>query len=393
MIRSLYHSLWALAGALWYRFPASQLTVIGVTGTKGKSTVVDLIDAMLTEAGKKTIVSSTVHFAIAGNSDRNLTKMSMPGKAYLQRLLARGLKAGCTHAVIEMTSEGARQHRHRFIPLNVLVVTNISPEHIESHGSFEKYLESKVGIARELASPAGRLANSHKQNRTLIVNRDDKDRGAFLSLPIPNKVEVSVNDPFPYSTMLPGAMNRFNILAAAAAARAVGITEEHITKAVEKFRGVRGRMESIENNRGISIYVDYAHTADSLRAAYEAAGHGPKICVLGSCGGGRDKWKRPLMAKVAREYCDTIIFTNEDPYDEDPESIISDMSSAIPEGSYHIVLDRREAIREALTRAQQGDTVMITGKGTDPFIMGPQESKIPWDDATIVREELKTIHF
>jgi len=384
MMRSLYHYLFALGGALWYRFPASRLTVIGVTGTKGKSTVVELIAAMLAEAGKQSVVSSTVHFSVGGKDERNLTKMSMPGRAFMQRLLARGLADGCTHAVIEMTSEGARQYRHRFIPLDVLVVTNIAPEHIESHGSYENYRASKINIARE-------FARSSKQPRTLIVNRNDKEKEKFLALPIPNKVEVSIDDPFPYSTALPGAMNRFNILAAAAAARAVGITDEQIARAVEKFRGMRGRMESIENKRGIRIYVDYAHTADSLAAAYEAAGAGRTICVLGSCGGGRDRWKRPLMARVAHEHCEKIIFTNEDPYDEDPEAIIAEMAAALPKDSYRSIIDRREAIRTALAEAQGGDTVMITGKGTDPFIMGPKGSKIPWDDAGVVREELKKL--
>lgn len=381
---SIYHYLWAYCAALWYHFPAKNFFIIGVTGTKGKSTVVDIIAAILAEAGKKSVISSTVHFSIAGKSERNLTKMSMPGKGFLQRLLAQGLKERCTHAVIEMTSEGARQHRHRFIPLDVLVVTNISPEHIESHGSYENYLAAKVSIAQE-------LERSTKPHRTIIVNRDDKEKLPFLSLSIPQKIEVGAKDAFPYSTRLPGEMNRFNILIAAAAARTVGISEEIIATAIQKFHGVRGRMERIENNRGITIYVDYAHTRDSLRAAYEAAGKGPKLCVLGSCGGGRDAWKRPVMAQAAHEYCEKIIFTNEDPYDEDPEAIINDMSSALPHDASRSILDRREAIRTALREARHGDIVMITGKGTDPYIMGPRGTKIPWDDAAVVREELKAL--
>ncbi len=383
-IISIYHYLWALCAALWYHLPAQRLVVIGVTGTKGKSTVVDIIAAILAEAGRKTVISSTVHFSIAGKSERNLTKMSMPGKGYLQQLLARGIKEGCTHAVIEMTSEGARQHRHRFIPLNVLVVTNISPEHIESHGSYENYLAAKVSIAQE-------LERSTKPNRSLVVNRNDQEKSHFLSLSVPHKIEIGTEDTFPYSTLLPGEMNRFNILIAAAAARAVDISEEVITRAIQKFHGVRGRMEQIENNRGITIYVDYAHTADSLRAAYKASGTGPKICVLGSCGGGRDTWKRPVMARIAHEYCEKIIFTNEDPYDEDPEAILNDMSSALPHGASLSILNRREAIKTALREAKQGDTVMITGKGTDPYIMGTHGTKIPWDDATVVREELQAL--
>ena len=284
-----------------------------------------------------------------------------------------------------MSSEGARQHRDRFIALDALVVTNISPEHIGSHGSYEHYLAAKRSIAEG-------LTHSAKKERILVMNADDKEKDTFLSLPIPTKVTFSSADPFPYETVLPGAMNRINILAAAAVTRALGVREETIKNAIKNFRGVRGRMEAIPNNRGIRIYVDYAHTADSLSAAYQAAGPGEKICVLGACGGGRDRWKRPQMARVAEEHCRDIIFTNEDPYDESPQAIIEEMAVALPPDSYTIILDRRGAIKEALTRAHERDTVMITGKGTDPFIMGQKGTKIPWDDATVVREELQKLN-
>jgi len=381
---SLYHYLWAFGSALFYGFPARKLTVIGITGTKGKTTVTDLIAAILREDGKKVVVSSTLHFAVGDNEQRNLLKMTMPGRSFIQALLARGVQEDCTHAVVEMTSEGARQHRHRFISMDALVVTNIAPEHIESHGSYEKYLAAKRSIAES-------LAYSPKQQRVLVVNADDEKKETFLSLPIPTKILFSSSDPFPYDTVLPGAMNKMNILAAAAVTRALGVSEETIKNAIKKFRGIRGRMEAIENRRSIRIYVDYAHTADSLAAAYQAAGAGEKVCVLGSCGGGRDRWKRPLMAQVAHEHCRDIILTNEDPYDEDPRTILDEMASALPHNSYTIVLDRREAIKEALLRAKERDTVIITGKGTDPFIMGPKGTQEPWDDATVVREELQKL--
>jgi len=382
---SLYHYLWALGSALYYGFPSRKLIVIGVTGTKGKTTVTDLVAAILREDGKKVVVSSTLHFTVGDDEQRNLLKMTMPGRSFLQSLLARGVHEGCTHAVIEMSSEGARQYRHRFIALDALVVTNISPEHIESHGSYENYLAAKRSIA--LA-----LAHSSKKHRVLVVNDDDSEKETFLSLPIPTKVTFSDNDPFPYDTILPGAMNRMNIRAAARVTHTLGVSEETIKSAIKKFRGVRGRMEAIENRRGIRIYVDYAHTKDSLAAAYQAAGAGEKVCVLGSCGGGRDKWKRKEMAEVAHEYCRDIILTNEDPYDEDPQAIITEMAEALPSGSYTIVLDRRAAIRAAILKAKERDTLMITGKGTDPFIMGPHGTKEPWDDATVVREELEKLN-
>jgi UDP-N-acetylmuramoyl-L-alanyl-D-glutamate--2,6-diaminopimelate ligase len=135
--------------------------------------------------------------------------------------------------------------------------------------------------------------------------------------------------------------------------------------------------------------VDYAHTDDSLRKLYETFPTSRKIAVLGSTGGGRDSWKRPVLGKIADEYCDEIIITNEDPYDEDPMKIINEVASGMEKHDPTIILDRREAIAKALSLANKGDTVLISGKGTDPYIMGPNGTKIPWDDATVAKEELE----
>src|SRR3989338_6367921 len=145
-----YHYLLAFAGAVIFGFPSRKLNVIAVTGTKGKSTVVELVSALLDEAGYKTAHCSTIHFKIGDKKERNLHKMTMPGRFFLQRFLNRAVHAGCTHAVIEMTSEGARQFRHKFISLDALIFTNLAPEHIESHRSYENYVAAKVSLAKAL---------------------------------------------------------------------------------------------------------------------------------------------------------------------------------------------------------------------------------------------------
>ena len=370
-VRPPYHFLLQLVFALVTRFPARDLVVVGVTGTKGKSTTCDMLYAILTAAGHKTALASTIRYVTPREEKRNLFKMTMQGRGFIQRFLARAKQEGATHAVIEISSEGARQFRHRFLFLNGLIVTNIHPEHIESHGSYEHYVAAKREIVHE-------LERSPKRPRILVVNGDNEETKKFLDA----QVEVT-------KTFSPGAPAEFNDANARAAillAEALGIEHDKAVAALARMPQVRGRVEPVETGRDFTAIVDYAHTAESLEALYSAF-PGKKICILGNTGGGRDRWKRPKMGAIADRMCDTVILTNEDPYDEDPRSIVDEMArgmARMPE----IIMDRRAAIRAALQRAKPGDTVLITGKGTDPYIMGPRGAKEAWDDATVVREEL-----
>jgi UDP-N-acetylmuramoyl-L-alanyl-D-glutamate--2,6-diaminopimelate ligase len=184
---SAYHYLFALLGAVIFGNPSRKLNVIAVTGTKGKSTVVELVSALLDEAGFKTAHASTIHFKIGDKKERNLHKMTMPGRFFLQSFLRKAVKAGCTHAVIEMTSEGARQFRHKFIALDALIFTNLSPEHIESHGSYGKYIAAKVSLGAA-------LEKSPKKDKVLVVNGDDKEAEKFLTVFSGTKVVYSKKD-------------------------------------------------------------------------------------------------------------------------------------------------------------------------------------------------------
>jgi len=397
----IYHFLLSLTGAIFYGFPSREIKVVGITGTKGKTTTVELVNAILEEAGHKTALASTLRIKIAGESKRNLYKMTMPGRLFIQKFLRQAVKNECEYAIIEVTSEGVKQFRHKFLNLNALIVTNISPEHIESHGSYEKYLEAKIKISKA-------LEKSRKEEKVIIVNEDDKESDKFLAITIPNKIKYSLNDAQPFelkesganftfknkhiSLNLPGEFNIYNALAAATFAESQKIDTELIKKALEKFSGVRGRMEEVREKQGFKVIVDYGHTTDSLEKAYSTYPDKRKICVLGSTGGGRDKWKRKEMGKVADTHCENIILTNEDPYDEDPEEIIKNVAEGIKNTEYKIILDRREAIKTALNSAKKDDVVFITGKGTDPFIMGPRGEKTPWDDAKVTREELQKLN-
>ena len=190
---------------------------------------------------------------------------------------------------------------------------------------------------------------------------------------------------------LPGIFNVSNMLGAIACATHFGVPPETAKLGIEKLNMVRGRMEKVDLGQEFDVVVDYAHTPDSLRAVYETYKNRKTICILGNTGGGRDTWKRPEMGKIADQYCDEIILTNEDPYDEDPMKILEEMAVGIKNKKPEIILDRRSAIRTALSRARLGDAVLITGKGTDPYIMGHNGSKQEWDDASVVREELQKL--
>jgi UDP-N-acetylmuramoyl-L-alanyl-D-glutamate--2,6-diaminopimelate ligase len=399
-----YHYLVAYIGAVIYGFPARRIRIIGVTGTKGKSSTVELISSILEEAGERTAIVGTVRFKIADSSRPNLYKMTTPGRFFLQKFLREAADKRCTYAILELSSEAAKQYRHRGIDLDALVFTNLAPEHIESHGSLEKYREAKLSIGHYLTRPKNK-----KRPRIIVANADDPVSASFLALPADKKITYSLSEATPhilgqhgiefdwrgqhFSCPLRGKFNLSNILAATSTAQAFNVSLSTIRRALRTFPGIPGRLEEIDEGQAFRVFVDYAHTADSLKAVYETFPDAKKICVLGSTGGGRDKWKRPLMGSVAGTYCDTVILTNEDPYDENPQQIINEVASGVLESGKkpEIIIDRRMAIRQALAYARASKVVLITGKGTDPYIMGPAGEKTPWSDARIVREELRSL--
>jgi UDP-N-acetylmuramoyl-L-alanyl-D-glutamate--2,6-diaminopimelate ligase len=398
-----YHLSLAHLGALLYGYPSHQLIVIGVTGTKGKSSTTEMVSAIFEEAGYKTALMNSIRFKIAEKSQPNRTRMSMPGRFRIQKFFADARNHECEVAIIEMTSEGAAQGRHRAIALDALIFTNLSPEHIESHGSYEAYADAKFEIAKG-------LMRSHKRPRVVVANADDPAASRYVTLPVEQSIPFSLSgyqpygadergghfrlDDFDITVQLPGEFSLKNALAAALVSRAFGIKVPVIASALNKLTVIPGRAERIEAGQDFGVVVDYAHTPDSLTALYDAYASKQKICVFGATGGGRDMWKRPVMGKIADDRCEHVILTNEDPYEEDPLSIIESVARGmkrVPE----IVIDRRAAIARALeivslrTKEDQNKCViLITGKGTDPNIAIAHGKKIPWSDAQVAREEI-----
>lgn len=407
IIQLPYHYFYAVLGAFFYQTPSKDITVIGVTGTKGKSTVVELINAIFEADGKRTAVSGTIRFKIGEKSERNLFKMTMPGRFFIQKFLRDSVNAGCDVAIIEMTSEGVKQFRHKYIHLDSLVFTNLTPEHIESHGSYEKYIAAKLELAHT-------LEKSQKRPRYMVANGDDEHGKNFLEAKVENSLSYSLAELDLYNlnkdgvslviegttirVPLVGLFNASNALAAITVTRAFGVTLQTITKAFTELSPIHGRVEQFKTpkdaKKQLTVVVDYAHTPDSLEklyAAFEKEEH--KIGILGNTGGGRDTWKRPEMGRIAAENCNSIILTNEDPYDENPRKIIDDMIAGIDDSSkYSVIMDRRTAIRSAIQNAPNKSIILISGKGTDPYIMGPNNTKMPWSDAKVVQQELSALY-
>ena len=412
----LYHYILANTGAVMYGFPSKKIHVVGITGTKGKSSTTAFVNAVLEANGYKTAVLSTISFKIGKDERPNLFKMTMPGRFFVQKFLHNAVQAGCEYAVIEMTSEGVRFYRHKGIHIDTLIFTNLTPEHIESHGSFDNYLKAKLRLAKA-------VAKSKKSVRRIIANKDNPYGAHFMIHDVDHNIPYSLKDveiisqdenqsiiKYKNETIavpLPGTFNIYNALAAITYGETQGVSVETMKQGIESVKQIRGRVEKIMAGQDFTVVVDYAHTDDSLKKLYEtfepagsrlgrelAGVHSGRksnrkmIAVLGGTGGGRDSWKRAVMGAVADEYCDEIILTNEDPYDEDPLTIIANIKEGVTKHEAKVIIDRRDAIREALKIAKKGDVVLITGKGTDPFIMGPNGSKVKWDDATVAREEL-----
>ena len=402
-LRRAYHFTLAFLGALVYRFPSRKIFVLGVTGTKGKSTVLELISAIFEEAGKKTALLSSVRVKIGKDSAKNKSSTTMPGRFFIQKFLRRAVGTGCEYALIEVTSEGIEQFRHRFISFDAALVTNLHPEHVEAHGSFENYRNAKVSFFEH-------VSRSRKKKVRFFINEEDAHRDYFMAVArdiesvvlfgreqfIENEVGArytlkAMGDHGVVGDWLRANFNLENAAAAVAFARSQGIDWSVIAATFKKFKGLPGRLEFIQH-KPFTVVIDYAHTPDSLRKVYETLSNenSKLICVLGAAGGGRDKWKRPEMGKIASQYCSEIILTNEDPYDEVPEKVLEDIEGGFPGAvNYRKIMDRKEAIRAALKSVKKGDTIIITGKGSEIWMRVAGGKKIPWNEKKVVLAALK----
>ncbi len=438
----MYHFALGYLAAFWYGRPSEKIIVVGVTGTTGKTTTVYLAAEILKFAGLKTGYISTAMFSDGEKEWLNDKKMTMLGRFFTQKLLREMANNKCKVAIVETTSQGILQFRHRFINYDILVFTGLYPEHIDAHGSFENYKKAKGKLFAHLKNCSHKKLGGKEIIKTIIANADDEHADCFLNFWAEKKMlytchperaervegsnksnkldsstklgmtevvkaedinsdakglQFTVNN-LQFNTSLLGEFNVTNSLAAISIAKTLGISMEKIKEGLEKMTGIPGRLEKISGGQNFTIIVDYAFEPNAVAKLYETVKnipHNKIIQVLGSAGGGRDKARRPKLGKFAGEKADYVIITNEDPYNEDPMEIINEVSAGAENKEENIklwkILDRREAIKKALKLAQENDIVLVTGKGCEQAICVANGEKILWDDRRVIREVLREL--
>ncbi|GIW65755.1 MAG: UDP-N-acetylmuramoyl-L-alanyl-D-glutamate--2,6-diaminopimelate ligase 1 [Candidatus Parcubacteria bacterium] len=425
---NFYHYLYALIGALIFKYPSKKIIVIGVTGTKGKTTTCYLIYKILNSLGIKTALSSSQFFYLGEEEIENKSRITMPGRLYLQEFLKKAVDNRCEVAVVEASSEGLMQNRHKFIDFDIAIFLNIHPEHIEHHGSFENYKKDKGKLFQNLLRGERKIFRGKVVKKTIIANFDDYEADYYLSFPAERKITFgfeknltnydhlqitkfklsssgtyfNLNEDeeskksFQYFTKLLGKQNLYNILATFCVFKSLDISLKLVKDILKDIDNLPGRYEII-NFKSFKVAIDYAHTPDSIQELYKNILEifKPKrmLCLISSAGGIRDKWKRPEIGKIAAKYCSEIIITDEDPYNEDPLKIIKEIEHGIKNylseyefyKPYHIISDRKEAIEFLIQQAQRGDILVLIGKGNEKSIIKDNEI-IPWDEKEIVLE-------
>lgn len=407
MIDYLWHLPIELFSAIRFGFPARKLTVIGVAGTKGKSTTVYLISQLLEKLGEKTVVFSTTTIKIGEKENLNDKKMTTVSHGFLQKLLKEAVQRGCSFAVLEVSSHGLKQFRTFGIQFDYVVLTNLAPDHLEYHKTGKDYqMTHKRMIGKKTKVLVLNADDEHlepfrkikRENLTFGFQESADIRVSNLSME-KNGSRVTVSrDELQYSFMLPlsGKFNVYNALASFTVLLAVGKDAGQISGFMSELKAAPGRLEQIENERGIEIYVDYAHSPESFENVFSAIKpyvQNRLIAVTGACGE-RDKTKRPIMGEILAKYCDFVVVTNDDPFGEDPEMIAAGLikglnrSKKMKQGeTFWKILDRREGVRKGIELAKPKDTVMVLGKGAEQWQVF-KDKKIPWDDRKVIREIL-----
>ncbi len=416
----VYHFALARLAAFVYRYPSEELIVIGVTGTNGKTTTSYLIAKALEAEGAKVGCTTTAILKIGRKEWVNPTKMTMPGRFFLQRMLREMVNAGCRYAVLETSSQGLIQSRHEGISYDVAVFTNLTPEHIEAHGGFEAYKAAKARLFSHVAARHPKRIQGQDIPRALVLNADSEHASFYADagngIPCLWYGRTSARGLHPdechltekgtdlvvagaYGHLqLPGAYNVENALAAISVAASQGIPVGTALAAICAVPFVPGRFETVESGQPFRVIIDYAPEPESLRQLYAAlrlTSRRRLIHVLGSCGGGRDVARRPVLGRLAASEADVVIVTNEDPYDDDPRQIIEQVAAGAQEGGKSIgkdlflIDDRAEAIARAVRLAESGDVVLLTGKGAEPWICVANGKKIPWSERAAAEAALR----
>lgn len=395
------------------RFPAKGLNVIGVTGTNGKTTTCFLIHRMLTEAGYKVGLMTTVAYGVGNDIQPQMAHMTTVAVPQLHRRIKQMKQQGMEWLVLETTSHALAQNRVWGIPYSVAVMTNITHEHLAYHGTFDRYLAAKVKMFEQ-------ADRNKKSLRVGIVNAEDENAEAFTTA-IVNHISYGVKkgdlkatklkltaggsrylarigeDEYQIECHLPGKFNVYNSLAAAAVGRAVGLTKKQIEQGIAALESVEGRMTRIDEGQDFDVIVDYAHSPDSyekLLSDMRPVVKGKLIVLFGSLGTGGDVGKRAEQGKLAGKYADEVVVTEEDDRQEDGMKIMNQIAEGVESAGkvrnkdLFLIHDRTEAIQFAVNRAHKNDTVMLLGKGHEKTIER-NEGTFPWNETEVAHKALK----
>lgn len=421
---SFYHLALAALAAFYYRWPSKKMIVIGITGTKGKTSAANFVWSVLMEGGHQTGLIGTANIRIGEIETLNKYHMTMPGRFILQKLLKKMLNAGCRYCIVETTSEGIKQWRHFGIYYDIAIFTNLTSEHLQAHGnSFEKYKEAKGKMFKTLKNGGRKIIDGEEIKKIIIVNYDDSHKEYFLAFPADKKITFGTIDgadfqadkirntgygleffvgSMPYEINILGKFNVYNALPAVAVGSVFGIPGERIRDGLKSLKNIPGRMEKINEGQNFFVFIDYAHEKEGMNAVLETAQEmtaetmSRVIVLLGAEGGGRDKAKRPILGEIAAKKADFVVISNVDPYEDDPKKICEDIARAaenfgkIRGRDLFVIEDRREGIKKAFSLAHKNDIVLITGKGSEQSIV-IDGKRYPWDDRVVAREELNKL--
>lgn len=413
-------------------FPARGLKVIGVTGTNGKTSTCFLIHRMLHEAGFKVGLMTTVAYGAGLDIKENMDHSTTPGPGAILRRVKKLREQGIEWLVLEVTSHALAQHRVWGMPFEIAVMTNLTHEHLDYHGTFERYMAAKRKLFEQ--------TNRYKGLKVGIVNADDRNASVFTSAvknPVtygidkgnvraqgvklsPDGVSYEVHvdgERYNIACNLPGSFNVYNSLAAVSVGRTLGLTKKQIEQGITALEGVEGRMTKVDEGQNFSVIIDYAHTPDSFEKLFKdlkPVVKGRLLVMFGSAGR-RDEAKRAVQGKLAGKCADEVVITEEDDRDMDGEQILRDIAAGAEQAgkkqgkNLFLVHDRDKAIAFIFDRAKKGDTVMLLGKGHEKDILrnGPRAAelrhiqqddtdpqrvkKIAWDEIAQARKALKKL--
>jgi UDP-N-acetylmuramoyl-L-alanyl-D-glutamate--2,6-diaminopimelate ligase len=376
----------AVAADELFERPTEELVLAGVTGTNGKTTTSYLIHSIFEAAGMRPGLIGTIESRVGGEAKPAVR--TTPEAIDLQRMLRAMLDAGDRSAVMEATSHGSELGRLERVRFRALAFTNLTQDHLDFHGTMERYYEAKRRLFTEHEpAPAAAINVDDEWGTKLAAELRRLDRAPVLTYGLTGDADLGRHE---FATRLKGRFNTLNVLAAWAVSRLVGVPEEAVAEGLEKVDGVPGRFEAVEEGQPFTVVVDYSHTPDSLENVLRAAREltqGRVICVFGA-GGDRDRGKRPIMGRIASDLADVAIVTSDNPRSEDPQAIIDEILGGVT-GEVEIEPDRRAAIEQAVAMAQAADVVVIAGKGHEQGQELSDGRKIPFDDREVAREALR----